>query len=167
MTTDTLIEAFATSRDSLSFERNRILSAVCALWRRGEGRLEDAVIELEVRFEIFLNEVGNDVRSGNLFFTDQYEILTAWLRHTKYPWDRLPDSALDGLSQQELYLVLAKAQIDAAWELLSAETLARGWTISNAIGHAIVALISSERALAHAEKTVLVRQPRSSSPHAS
>ena len=123
-----------------------IRSTIYALWEHGHELLESAAIELSVDLEVFAVELDLDV-SRQHPLADEVKLLQTWLEARNYPdWEPYPGSVLNNLTEQELYLVLAKAQLD-----LSGMTAQAGGTPRKEIEHRNLALTASERALAHAE----------------
>ena len=78
----------------------------------------------------------------------------AYSKAQNYP-DRepCPESVLDDLTEQEVYLAFAKWQLN-----LSGMKAPAGSTAGEEVEHRNVALTASERALAHAERLALAVQ---------
>ena len=124
-----------------------ISSSIYALWKRGHELLEGAAIELSVNLDFFAVELDFDVSRQHLL-ADEVALLRAWLGARNYPdWEPCPGSVLDDLSEQEIYLALAKSQLD-----LSRMTAQYESTPEEELEHRNLTLAASECALAHAER---------------
>ena len=141
---------------SCDFRREHIHCGILALWKHDHELLEDAAIELSVDLEIFAAELDSDVSRQHLL-ADQVSLLRAWLEAQSYPdWEPGPESVLNDLTEEELYLALAKYQLD-----LSGMTAQGPSTAADELEHRNAALTDSERALAHAERlTFAIRSSR-------
>jgi type II secretory pathway component PulJ len=164
MTKDLSTSAFKLTENVLESERKRILTRLHALWWRGGERLKEAVIELDIYLDLFNSPVINDTGHDFNCLEIRFEELKSWLEGNKYSgWIFPDDSAIAGLSEAELYLVLVKSEVDRVHYLLSGNALEQRlfsrnepvWSISDATGHGIATLISCERALFHAEQLLV------------
>ena len=133
-----------------------IRSSIYTLWELGHEVLEGAAIELSVDLDIFAVELDSEVSRQHLL-ADEVALLRAWLETQNYPdWEPCPESVLNDLTEQELYLALAKYQLD-----LSGMTAQGPSTAAEELEHRNAALTDSERALAHAERlTFAIRSSR-------
>jgi hypothetical protein len=131
---------------SIEFRTGYVRAAVQALWTKDHEVLDDAALELGVDLEIFAAEGDLDVtRSYPL--ADVIALFQAWLKATNFPdWEPCCGSALDELTEQELYLALAQSLLD-----LSRMSSKYQCGPQKKIEHIDRVLTDSERALAHAE----------------
>ena len=140
---------------SYDISSEHIRSSIYALWEQGHELLEDAAFELMVDLELFEADLDSDPSRRHLL-ADAVSVLRAWLKAQNYPdWEPCPESVLDDLTEQEIYLAFAKWQLD-----LSGMKTPAGSTAAEKVEHRNVALTVSERALAHAERLAFAVKSR-------
>jgi len=120
------------------------------LWPGEYQLLEEAAIQLGVDLEFFVAERDFSLRHPHA--TDnEVALLRVWLEVQDYPdWHLDGESVLDDLSEQELFLALAKWHLD-----LSSMTIEDASTPEDQLHYRNVALTASESVLDYAEQLSL------------
>ena len=125
---------------------NFIRSGIRDLWVFDYDVLVGSAIEIGVNLDFFAAELDLDV-SRRYLLADEIALFQEWLKVRGFPeWEPCPASVLNELAEYELFLALAKSQLD-----LSAMTAQHTSSPEMELEHCNLALYVSERALAHAE----------------
>ena len=107
--------------------------------------LDDAETELGVDYDLF----RADYRG--FYLVDTYVGFAEMLRHWPFPWPATEDSALNGLTVAQFFLIWASRENNVAKYCLLGKAVADGWEPEDAMNCGVVAAVSAAKSLFHAK----------------